>query len=90
MQQSLAKKLVVFLGEFDNKNETRGDLRKEPEINKQGTGRLERGKYFYQTAQLTSKKLAVKLSWQLVTVPDAGHSSTKMSIAAAEYLYGDE
>jgi hypothetical protein len=90
LMNSFAKKLVIFLGELDNKSETKGDLRKEPEINKQGAGRFERGKYFYRTAKLVSKKMNAEFLWKIMTVPDAGHSSKKMSIAAADYLYGDQ
>jgi len=79
--------LVVFLGERDDINETRGDLASSPEIDIQGGGRIERGRYFYGSAAKTATEIGVELSWEMVVVPEIGHDYRRMSKAAADYLY---
>lgn len=81
------KGLVVFLGERDNAEETRGSLRSTPEADRQGPGRLSRGRYFFASAQEAAGKLGVNLAWELHVVPGVGHDYRGMSEAAAEYLY---
>jgi len=88
LKHAFAKKLVVFLGELDNENETRGHLVKNPRMNVQGLHRLERGHYFYSTAKQEAKSRGLKFNWEKVVVPDVGHDYRKMSVAASEYLYG--
>jgi pimeloyl-ACP methyl ester carboxylesterase len=81
------KKLVLFLGGKDDASETRGDLRRSPEVDKQGLHRLDRGTYFYNE----SKKIALEsnsdFNWTLEIIPNVGHDYRKMSKAAADYLY---
>jgi hypothetical protein len=79
--------LVVFLGEHDDRNETRGDLASSPEIDIQGGGRIERGQYFYGSAAKTAAEIGVEFSWEEVVVPNVGHDYRRMSQAAAEHLY---
>ncbi len=79
--------LVVFLGELDDKDETRGDLASSPEIDIQGPGRIERGRYFYSSALNTAEEIDAEIEWDMVVVPDVGHDYRRMSNAAAEYLY---
>lgn len=85
--QSFKAPLVVFLGERDDKDETRGDLASSPEIDIQGPGRIERGQYFYSNAMKTAVEIDVDIEWNMVVVPDVGHDYRRMSRAAAEYLY---
>lgn len=82
-----SKKLVVFLGEMDNANETRGDLRHTPEMDKQGLHRLDRGKYFYLKAKTMANELRSEFSWKLEIIPNIGHDYKGMSKFAADYLY---
>tara|TARA_R110002051_G_scaffold87713_4_gene154473 strand:+ start:8637 stop:9584 length:948 start_codon:yes stop_codon:yes gene_type:complete len=80
-------KLIIFLGEKDDDNETRGSLRRSPEVDKQGLGRLSRGKYFYNISNEISSKLNKELNWKLEIIPNIGHDYRKMGEAAADYLY---
>lgn len=82
--------LVVFLGEEDDADETRGSVRRTPEADRQGTHRLERGKYFYREAREAADALGVGFEWKIEFVPGVGHDYERMSEAAAEYLYGGE
>ena len=82
--------LILFLGEKDNANETRGDLRHSPEIDKQGLHRLERGLYFYNESMKIASELNSEFNWKLEIIPDVGHDFRAMSHAAADYLYGVE
>jgi pimeloyl-ACP methyl ester carboxylesterase len=84
---AFAVNLVVFLGERDDENETRGDLARTPEIDVQGLSRIARGKYFYAKAVQTAKELGITLNWKLEIVPGVGHDYRRMSEAAADYLY---
>jgi pimeloyl-ACP methyl ester carboxylesterase len=82
--------LIVFLGELDDENETRGDLARTPEIDVQGISRIGRGKYFYNMAVQTADDLGVELKWRLEVVPNVGHDLQRMSTAAAAFLYSAE
>lgn len=82
--------LVVFLGEKDDENEKRGSLRRTTEADKQGLGRLSRGKYYYDTSKEIASKHTKKFNWKLEIIPNIGHDYKKMSEAAADYLYKPE
>lgn len=90
LQRSLLKKLVVFLGEKDDRNETKGSLRRDHQADKQGLSRIERGEYFYNKAKEYAQKNSHVFNWEIHIVKDVGHSSTKMSQAAANYLYSEK
>lgn len=84
---SFNSKLILFLGEEDNANETRGSLRRSPEADKQGLHRLARGIYFYNESKKIAKRLNFSANWQLEIIPGIGHDYSGMSTAAAEFLY---
>ncbi len=86
-QIDFSNKLVLFLGEQDNANETRGDLRRSPEVDIQGLHRLERGMYFYNESKKIASELNADFNWKLVIIPNVGHDYRQMSEAAADYLY---
>lgn len=88
LAEALGAKLVIFLGEKDNAEETRGSLRSTPEAAEQGPGRLSRGRYFYEKGREAAGRLGVDLGWKLYVVPGVGHDYERMSAAAAEYLWG--
>ena len=85
LRESLAKKLIVQLGEKDvdpqhpSLNRGAGPMR-------QGRQRFERGQNFFRAAQHVAAKLNVPFHWELATVPDAGHDNAKMALAAAPLL----
>ncbi len=85
-----SKNLVLFLGEKDDANETRGDLRHSPEVDQQGLHRLERGTYFYNESMKIASKLNAEFNWKLKIIPNVGHDYKAMSEAAADYLYDTE
>jgi hypothetical protein len=88
IEAAFAENLVVFLGERDDENETRGDLVRTAEVDVQGMSRIARGKYFYDVAMQTAAELGLALEWRLEVVPDVGHDVPRMSAAAAAHLYG--
>ncbi|WP_091506554.1 hypothetical protein [Microbulbifer yueqingensis] len=88
LARAFQRELVVFLGELDNANETRGHLVRTPEVNWQGDHRLSRGRYFFAQAQERARELETDLNWQLEVVPGVGHDYAAMGRAAADYLYG--
>ena len=79
--------LIIFLGEKDDGNETRGDLRRSPKVDEQGLHRLERGTYFFNEAKKRAIELKSDFNWKLRIVPDVGHDYRAMSTAAADYLF---
>lgn len=88
LEAAFGTRLVVFLGEEDDEDETRGSLRRTPEADRQGEHRLERGRYFFSRARETAEALGMDFEWNLELVPDVGHDYERMSEAAADYLYG--
>ncbi len=87
LKDAFKKKLVVFLGELDNENETGGLLLRSPTVDQQGTHRLARGKNFFAKSQNMAKQLNTQFNWKLHIVPGIGHNQKKMANAASKYLY---
>ena len=87
LKRSFKKHLVIFLGELDNANETGGLLLRSRTVDKQGTHRLSRGKYFYKKSQEMAKSIKTTLNWKLKVINGVGHNQRKMAKAAAIYLY---
>lgn len=90
LAEALDQRLVVFLGEEDDADETRGSLRTGPEVDEQGPGRLSRGKYFYGRGRNAADEFGTALNWKLHVVAGVGHDYRRMSEAAAMYLYGGD
>lgn len=86
-RNKLKSELVILLGELDDQNETRGDLARTELLDKQGTYRLARGKYFYEHARNFSTELGAEFNWKIKVVPNVGHDHKLMSKAAADFLY---
>jgi hypothetical protein len=82
-----SSRLVIFLGEHDDATETRGSLRRNPEADKQGLGRLSRGMYFFNTSNKIASELNKEFNWKIEIIPKVGHDYNKMGAAAADYLY---
>ncbi|WP_211242140.1 hypothetical protein [Pontimicrobium aquaticum] len=87
LKNAFKKKLVVFLGELDNENETRGSFLESKTANQQGHHRLERGAYFFEQAKEMAKKLNTTFNWELKIIPEVGHDYKNMGFAASRYLY---
>lgn len=87
LEVSFRSKLVLFIGERDDADETRGHLRHGPEVDKQGLHRFARGNHFYETAKKMAMDDGKVFNWKLEIVPDVGHDHKLMSVAAADYLY---
>ena len=82
--------LVLFLGDQDNADETRGDLRRGPDVDKQGLHRFARGNYFYEESKKKAAVLQSDFNWQLEIIPNVGHDYQGMSQAAADFLYKND
>ena len=87
LESAFAKKLIIMLGENDNENEFRGWFRRDKLADVQGAHRLERGRYFYEQSTAQASALNAPFEWTLYQVANVGHSPTRMSVAAADYLY---
>lgn len=85
--KSLGAKLIVLLGELDDSGEEGGINLHTPAIDRQGVGRLARGRYFFGAGEELARAMNVTFAWKLQTVPKTGHEYRMMSVAAADLLY---
>lgn len=89
LKSAFKKKLVVFLGELDNENETGGTFLRSKSADEQGFHRLARGKFFFKRAKEIADEFEYEFNWQIAIVPDVGHNHRLMGDAAGKYLYGN-
>lgn len=87
LYKAFTKNLVIFLGEQDNADETRGHLARNDKLDVQGLHRFSRGKYFYRQSKAIAEGMNADFAWQKVHIPDVGHDYRRMSEQAAQYLY---
>ena len=87
LRRSLACRLTLLLGENDDGDEAGGTQLHTPLIDRQGIGRLTRGRYFYQAGEAAARAMGAPFNWTLQTVPGVGHDFRRMSAAAAQLLY---
>lgn len=86
LKRYLAQPVTLLLGTADNK---RGrDLNISEGAERQGANRLERGRNTFRAAQELAKQNGWPFAWQLLEVPDVGHSARNMlgSTQATEAL----
>jgi hypothetical protein len=87
LNQAFFAKLTLLIGAKDNELETRGTLLHTPSLDKQGEGRLSRGKYFFLASKAQAKQLNTEFNWQLHIAEGIGHESAKIAEVAAKLLY---
>ncbi len=85
IRQAFGRRFFLLLGtaDTDPKHE---HLRKTPEAMAQGPHRLARGKEFVRQSRTLAKQLKMQIKWRMKTVPNAAHSNSKMSAAAAKLI----
>ena len=83
--ESFRRPLVVMVGEKDT-DVTNAMLLRSEEAMRQGPHRHARGLYFHSDAEQEAKRMMLPFRWQLVSVPDVGHSNRGMARAAAAWL----
>ena len=86
VEKALAVKLTLLLGELDNNDDAGGTILHTPAVDKQGLGRLDRGRTFFSTGFREAQRLGTPFSWQIIEVPDVGHDSQSMVAAASRIL----
>ncbi|RSC93339.1 hypothetical protein [Tenacibaculum singaporense] len=87
LKKSFKKNLILFLGELDNKTETRGRMLRSKTVDKQGVSRIDRGRNFYKFSETFASKTNANYNWKLVEIQKVGHDYKKMAKAAGKYLY---
>ena len=87
LRQALARKVLVMVGEKDV-DPNHKDLDRSAGSMAQGANRVERGQAFFRAAADAARELGVNFAWEFATVPDAAHSGSKMSLAAADRTWG--
>lgn len=88
LRRSFRKHLILLLGAEDDHPEAGGTFLRSPSADRQGLGRLQRGRQFYRTAKAKARELGAEFRWELGVVPGVGHDHQGMTEAAAAYLYG--
>ncbi len=83
--QGFVRPLVVMAGEKDT-NTANAMLLRSEEAMRQGPHRHARGVHFYKDAKKEAGRMKLPFNWQLVSVPDVGHSNRGMARAAADWL----
>ena len=81
----LSQPLVVLLGERDTRTDD-PSLRQTRQARAQGPHRYARGQHFFAAAEAAASARGVDLAWQLETVPNVGHSHSRMARPAARIL----
>lgn len=90
LRGSFGRKVIVLLGENDNHPESGGIFLRSSSADRQGFGRLQRGRHFFQTARTMASDMQADFNWRLETVAGVGHDHAGMSRAAARLLYGTD
>lgn len=82
----LSKRLHVVVGEEDN-DPNASSLRRNSIVDQQGTNRLDRANYFYNSALNIANANGFNFNWTFETIPDTGHEYLKTSKRAADILF---
>jgi len=90
LESAFVKKMILFLGELDNKSETAGTFLRSKSADAQGLHRLARGRLFFEEARQLAAQKGYAFNWQIQVVPGVGHDHRLMGDAVAQYLYENE
>lgn len=88
LKAALSARLTLLLGEKDDGDEAGGIQLRTPIVDRQGVGRLARGRHFFAAGQRQANALGTPFGWRLQVVPGVGHDYRRMSEAAGKLLYG--
>jgi len=88
LERYFASPLFVLAGEADTDPEAK-NLARSARADKQGTNRLDRAKFFFESARKTAETWKVPFAWKLRTVPEASHANRKMFEVAVEIIAED-
>ncbi len=83
---AFSKKLIVHLGQNDTDPNSPGLRHNGVVDNQQGSHRLERGQYFFNTSQTESQNLNATFNWEKHEVPNVGHDAQLMANDALPYV----
>jgi hypothetical protein len=86
LTKAFSKKLIVHLG-LNDTNPNSADLRHNTVVdNQQGTFRLIRGRYFFNTSQVKTQSMTVPFKWEKQEVAGVGHDAQLMARDALKYM----
>lgn len=86
LKQAFAKKLLIIVGEKDNKTDA-DYLPSDSGSRAQGAQRVERAFNFYRTARAGAARLNIPFAWEIQTVPNADHGNARLCAAATNLLF---
>ncbi len=82
---AFSRKLIIHLGKNDT-NSNAGLRRNAVVDEQQGTNRLVRGQYYFETAQTTAANMGATYNWEKHELEDVGHNPQLMADDALQYL----
>ena len=83
---AFTKKLIVHLGLNDTDTNSAGLRHNTTVDNQQGTNRLARGRYYFNTAQTTSQNMLASFNWEKHEVLGVGHDAQAMANNALQFV----
>ena len=83
---AFSKKLIVHLGQDDTDPNAPGLRHNMVVDDQQGTFRLERGQYYFETSQTTAENLNADFNWEKHEIANIGHQAHLMANDAFQYL----
>lgn len=86
LKSAFSKKLIVHLGQDDTDPNSSGLRHNTVVDNQQGLFRLERGQYFYNTAQITAQNMSTEFNWEKHEVAGIAHQAQLMANDALKYI----
>jgi poly(3-hydroxybutyrate) depolymerase len=87
LRQSFARPFTLMLGTRDVDAHDK-DLNRSAGAEREGPNRFERGQAYFAAARAAAKDLDARFAWKRIEVPGVAHSGSRMSRAAADYLFG--
>lgn len=87
LPQFFERELIVLLGTADTLRTS--SLRQTALADDQGLNRFERGHYYFNWSSSYASENGFVFNWSIMDVPDVGHSGSAMSVAAANFLFGE-
>ena len=87
LPQLFEREIIVLLGTADTLRTP--SLRQSALADDQGLNRFERGLYYFNLSSSYASENGLVFNWSIMDVPDVGHTGSAMSVAAANFLFGE-
>lgn len=86
LKKAFSRQLVILLKDTDTDEKDKYLLKTDAAM-KQGKSRLDRGRNFFKSAEISAKKLKVDFKWELFVIPSIGLDDNSIIESAAGLLF---